>query len=87
MQPVNSTPKFGRLQDPQLIAHVKNTRKELMKPEPPRALDAPPLTGGEKLKQFFKRISNQIKLWLTELVVPATPTERLKNFFRKLRYI
>jgi hypothetical protein len=78
---------MGRIQDPHLIKHTKRVRRELLKEKLHRPADAPPLTSFERLQQVFKRISQQFKIWLTEKIVPATPTERLANFFRKLRYI
>jgi len=77
----------GRLHDPVLIGQVKATRKELLKKPEPLPPDALPLSGLDRIKQIANRMIKQLKIWLTELIVPATPTERLANFFRKLRHI
>ena len=77
----------GRIHDPQLIGHMKDVRRGLLKPDDPLPADTSPLTGFAKFKQIFNRIVRQIKIWLTELIVPATPTERMGNFFKKLRHI
>lgn len=81
---ITISPLFvGRLKDPVLIGQVKSMRKELLRANTP---SEPPVNGFERIRQIFNRLWRQFKIWLTKLIVPATPSERLGNLFRRLRY-
>lgn len=77
-------PSFGRLQNPELVRIARGIRHNMLQQEPASR----PTTRKiwPRIRYTLHHLFRQFIIRLTELIVPATPSERIMNKLRKLPY-